>query len=373
MSRSSQNNDPSHQKHTAKNLSGVLPFTRVRWKKVGTFILSLAVFFIALETMKAGASGMKLLTRHMAQLQGPLKGLGMGWLSSYLTLSGSPIAAVSLALFDVQAINDSTAFSMVVGSRLGGSLIVILIGLIYYFQGHARGTSLLTGILTFLVTGLIYIPAAPLGLYFLNLIQFNLPVKTTLNAFQDPLLGGGLNLPIPFLSSTLPQWTVFILGVLLTVASLKLIDKSLPEFDLEDNIFGDVSRLLYRPAISFTLGFVFTLMTMSVSISLGLLVPLSVRGYIRRENLVPYIMGCNISTFIDTIIASLLLRNPQATNLVLVQSLSVLVISLLILIFFFRKFQEFTLRTALWLNRKKTYTAIFLILLLLLPLIFILL
>lgn len=365
--------DELHQKHTTKNLSGVLPFTRLRWKKVGLFILSLVLFFIALETMKAGARGMKVLTRNITHINGPLKGLGLGWISSYLTLSGSPIAAVALTLFDVNTINNSTAFSMVVGSRLGGSLIVIMIGLFYILRGHARGTSLLTGILTFIVTGLIYIPAAPLGLLFLDVIQFNIPLKTSLSGFQGSFLDQLTGPVFELINRALPRWSVFGLGVLLTVGSLNLIDKSLPDLDLEDNIFGDVSSLLYRPSISFLLGFLFTLLTMSVSISLGLLVPLSVRGYIRRENLVPYIMGCNISTFIDTVIASLLLRNPQATNLVLVQTLSVLIISLLILIFFFRRFQTLTLQAALWLNKNRFYTAAFLFILLLLPLLFVLL
>lgn len=332
-------------------------------------ILSLILFFLALETMKAGAKGMKVLARNTSQIHGPLTGLGLGWLSSYLTLSGSPVAAIALALFDIQVINNITAFSMIVGSRLGGSLIVILIGLIYLLRGHERGTSLLTGILSFLVTGLIYIPAAPLGLLLLDLIHFKFHFATTLGSNAGSWIDSLLGPMIDFILNYLPQWSVFGIGVLLTVLSLNLIDKSLPELDLEDNIFGDVSSLLYRPAISFLIGFGFTLLTMSVSISLGLLVPLSVRGYIRRENLVPYIMGCNISTFIDTVIAGLLLRNPEATNLVIIQAISVLVISLFILVLFFRRFQNFALKASIWLNANIVRRLVFLLVLLLVPLV----
>lgn len=369
MTEPQSKEDSYQQKHTAKNLRGILPFTRIRWKKVGMLILSLVLFFLALETMKAGAREMRILSKNLTKIHGPLKGLGLGWLSSYLTLSGSPIAAVALALFDINAIDDPTAFSMIVGSRLGGSLIVIFIGLIYVLQGHERGTSLLTGILSFLVTGLIYIPAAPLGLFLLGIIHFKIPLSTSLkppgSSLIDRLLGPLTDLFLTYL----PSWCIFGIGVLLTVVSLNLIDKSLPEFDLQDNIFGDVSSLLYRPAISFLLGFGFTLLTMSVSISLGLLVPLSVRGYIRRENLVPYIMGCNISTFIDTLIAGLLLSNPEATNLVLIQIISVLIVSLIILILFFRRFQNSALHTAIWLNGNKTRMLVFLLVLFLVPLV----
>jgi hypothetical protein len=280
VTESRQKEDSYQQKHTVQNLRGVLPFTRIRWKKVGMLILSLILFFLALETMKAGAKGMGILMEKLTKIHGPLNGLGLGWLSSYLTLSGSPIAAVALALFDIQAINNPTAFSMIVGSRLGGSLIVILIGLIYLLQGHERGTSLLTGILSFLVTGLIYIPAAPLGLFLMDIIHFKVPFVTSLGSSGSSLIDRLLGPVIDLLLAAIPSWCIFGIGVLLTVISLNIIDKSLPEFDLEDNIFGDVSSLLYRPTISFLLGFGFTLLTMSVSISLGLLVPLSVRGYI---------------------------------------------------------------------------------------------
>jgi Na+/phosphate symporter len=63
---------------------------------------------------------------------------------------------------------------------------------------------------------------------------------------------------------------------------------------------------------------------MSVSVSLSILVPLSDRGFIRRENLIPYILGANITTFIDTLLASVLLDNPLAFTIVLVQMVSIM-------------------------------------------------
>jgi len=345
--------DQVHPKRSSENLKGVLPFTRLPWMKAALFLLSLCLFFLALETMKAGAREMTGFTRRLADLDNLFNGMGLGWFSSYLTLSGSPIAAIALTLYDIASVNGVTAFGMVVGSRVGGSLIVIFIGVIYFLQGHDRGTSLLTGIVSFLVTGLIYIPATPLGLFLLHRVTIPIPFLSSPGGLQsspvDQLLGPVLD----FLTGTLPQWIVFGLGVGLTVISLELIDKALPEFELEDNVFGEVQKLLYRPLISFLLGFGFTLITMSVSISLGLLVPLSVRGYIRRENLIPYIMGANISTFVDTVIAALLLRNPAAANLVLLQILSVSLISLLVLLTFFKRFQRYILAAALWLNEQK--------------------
>lgn len=100
---------------------------------------------------------------------------------------------------------------------------------------------------------------------------------------------------------------------------------------LEEGAFQGMPRILYRPIVTFLLGALVTTVTMSVSLSLSILVPLSVRGYIRRENIIPYIMGANITTFVDTLMAAVLLGNPNAFTVVLVNMMSVAVVSMIII------------------------------------------
>lgn len=329
--------------HVTENLRGILPAGHLGLGRLVAFVSSLALFLLALELMKTGASGLTPLTRDLISLDNALTGLGFAWLASYLVLSGSPIAAVALALFDAGSIGTSTAFTMIVGSRMGASLIVMFVGLIYVLRGHEQRTSLLTGLLALIITGTAYIPAVPLGLLLLNATPFQVRIRVPGGASAGSALDTLLEPPVELATTHLPDAAVFGLGMILTIVSLSLIDRALPEFHLEDNVFSGVSRLLYRPSVSFVLGPAITLVTMSVSVSLSLLVPLSVRGYIRRENLVPYIMGCNISTFIDTLIAGLLLRNAAAADIVVVQMLSVTFVSLAILAFFYRAFEQFAL------------------------------
>ena len=40
------------------------------------------------------------------------------------------------------------------------------------------------------------------------------------------------------------------------------------------------------------------------------------KGYLKRQHLIPYIMGANIATWIDTLFASLLLDTPRAFTIV---------------------------------------------------------
>ncbi|NIV34501.1 MAG: hypothetical protein GWN58_35085, partial [Anaerolineae bacterium] len=66
------------------------------------------------------------------------------------------------------------------------------------------------------------------------------------------------------------------------LASFWMFDQSLPEFGLRETSLGRINRLLYRPIVSFGLGAALTAVTMSVSVSLGMLVPLSNRGFVRQ-------------------------------------------------------------------------------------------
>ena len=60
----------------------------------------------------------------------------------------------------------------------------------------------------------------------------------------------------------------------------------------------------------FGVGLATTALTLSVSISISLLVPLAARGYVRRENAWPYILGANVTTLVDTLFAGALVGPP---------------------------------------------------------------
>ena len=115
---------------------------------------------------------------------------------------------------------------------------------------------------------------------------------------------------------------------------------------IKESHVGWMSRLVYKPVVMFALGAAVTMVSMSVSVSLGILVPLSNRGFIRRENVIPYIMGANITTFVDTLLAAVLLNNPSAFTIVFVEMFSITVVSLFILFFLYgpynRKLLAFT-------------------------------
>src|SRR5687768_1158412 len=97
-------------------------------KRIGALLIGLGLFVTALGVMKAGAQALIPSLQGSIFTDNPWSTLGMGWLGACIVLSGSPVAASSLTLLDGQAIDVSQAFTMLTGSRLGASFVVLVVG-----------------------------------------------------------------------------------------------------------------------------------------------------------------------------------------------------------------------------------------------------
>lgn len=319
--------------------------------RVGIFTASLALFIFALILLKEGARQLGPLVRNTLEVNNSINALGFGWLFAYAVMSGSPVATITLTLLDVQTLNRPEAFAMITGSRLGASFIVLFIGFIYWLRGGERKASMSTGLLSLLVTQSTYLPALILGYYILEwgwLDNWQVAHAVQFTSFIDGIFDPVISMLIVWV----PRWVIFGLGFAVLMVSFSLMDRSLPKVHLEESRFRGMARILYRPIFTFLLGAAITTLTMSVSLSLSILVPLSMRGYVRRENVIPYVMGANITTFIDTLMAAVLLGNPAAFSVVLVSMFTIALVSLVVILFFFRSYERLILGVA---NRLLTH------------------
>ena len=101
-----------------------------RLQRLALFVISLSLFVLAIELIKGGATGAALLIGSYLDIDHALNALGFGWFASYLVMSGSPVAAVSVAFLAAGALDSVPAYAMIVGSRLGASFIVLFIGFV---------------------------------------------------------------------------------------------------------------------------------------------------------------------------------------------------------------------------------------------------
>jgi Na+/phosphate symporter len=335
--------------HEAERPAGVValrPALRLpAWTvKLLYLIVGLLVFILALQLLKQGARVYGRAIIGYLNISTEVNSLGFGWLLAYVFLSGSPVAAIAVSFFSAGTITAMQAFTMITGSRLGASFIVLFVGFIYYLRGHQRSASISIGVLALLTTAAIYLPALALGYWLLTSgvfaslqVSATTPVSSIIDAIFDPVLK-------LIAAAGLPGWVVFGLGVAALLGGFSLLDRALPEMSAERSSFQRIGRLVYRPMAMFLLGCAVTSVTLSVSVSLSILVPLSAKGLVRRENTLPYIMGANITTFIDTLVAALINGGPAAFTIVLVEMISVAALSLLVLLLAYRPFERSILR-----------------------------
>lgn len=349
---------------------------RIAWEKahlekIGLFTASLFLFILAITLMKEGARSLAPLVQVTFDISSASNSLGFGWLFAYVIMSGSPVAAAALTFFDAGVVDRLGAFAMITGSRLGASFIVLFIGFVYVLRGRDRATSLGMGLLSLTVTGSTYLAGLIIGACILEagvLDQVQLHSGLLLNSVMDLIFGPVLNA----LAGFLPNWALFLLGLGTALLSFNLFDRCLPQMTIKESQVGRMSRLVYRPWVMFGLGAAITLISMSVSVSLSILVPLSARGFIRRENVIPYIMGANITTFIDTLLAAVLLNNPPAFTIVFVEMFSITLVSITVLSTIYRRYERAILGWVTWVTASNLNLALFMATIFVVPIILLL-
>jgi solute carrier family 34 (sodium-dependent phosphate cotransporter) len=295
--------------------------------KLATFAVALFLFVLAIQLMKEGAKALAPTLEDSPLFSNAVSTLGFGWLGAYIVLSGSPIAAVALSLYVGGATTQLQTFTMLSGSRLGASFVVLLVGFLYALRnrGRNRGESIGMGVLALSLTAVVYVPGMLIGYAILKsgmLDGIHWSASHDVLSIVDVIWGPAIDL-----ITRLPGWTLLPIGLGLILLAFRLLDNVLPQLDGERH-GGDKGSWMKRPWPMFGLGCLVATLTLSVSVALTLLVPLASRGYITRRESIPYIMGANITTLADTLVAAMILGNPVAVQIVLAEAIAVSIVSL---------------------------------------------
>ena len=305
------------------------------------FIAAVVLFVGALQVMKTGAQGLDVLAQGGWLVRNVGSTFGLGWLGAVIVLSGSPVAASALALVNAGSISETQGFTMLTGSRVGAAFVVLLVAVIYALRSGSgeRLKPVSTAVMALSTTALIYIPGAILGWFLLRVEGFR---------SLDLSLGGGFGDAIDLVYGDLLEliagWHGLVLfagGLGLLLVAFKLIDSVVPDMDDAKIERSRLDWLRSRWPM-FGLGCLVALIAMSVSVALTVLVPLVSKGYVKREDILPYIMGANITTLGDTLVAALLLDSsgratgvPPTVPIVLAGIVGTTIVSLVLLGLFY--------------------------------------
>jgi hypothetical protein len=335
--------------------------------QAGLVLLSLWLFILALQMIKGGAAGLRPVLDAVSA-DGLAGHFGFGWFGSYVVLSGSPVAAAAMSLFAGDALTDLEAFAMINGTRMGASLIVLVVGFVSYVTGRRNPDGLYVGVVALLTAITLWGPAMPLGLLLLDRgwldgIEISSPgaltsfVSTVSDPVVDPLVGA------------LPDAGLFLAGAGVLVVAFACFDRAIPSLETPGPRFERLSAILHQRLAMFGFGALVTLITLSVSLSVTMLVPLALKGYVRRDRVVPYVMGANIATWVDTLFAGLLLDSPAAFTIVLTEMVVGGAISLTVLLLLYEPYTRLILGIAHGVSSSRSHLAVFIGALLVMPLV----
>jgi solute carrier family 34 (sodium-dependent phosphate cotransporter) len=303
-------------------------------RKALLFVPALFLFILAIQLMKSGAAAVGPSIEGSFPFANPVSTLGTGWLGAYLVLSGSPVAATTISLFGAGSLTRFETLTMLSGSRLGASFIVLVTGFLYTLRRpRQRNAGLAVGVQAMTMTMVQYVPGMLLAALLLRIGALD-SVQWHASGKLDAVLG---RLWGPFVDTAeahLPGWALFAVGIVTILLSFNLIDKILPQID-SDSTVSKKRAWLTHPWMMFFLGCIVATLTLSVSVALTVLVPLAVKGYVKRDEALPYIMGANITTLADTLVVAMLQKTPVAAQIVLAEAIGVSIVSIAILAFFY--------------------------------------
>jgi solute carrier family 34 (sodium-dependent phosphate cotransporter) len=338
--------------------------------KGGSFLAALFLFVLAIQLMKSGAKAVGPDIRGTFLFDNGLSTLGFGWLSAYVVLSGSPVAATALTLFDGHVLTPLQTFTMLSGSRLGASFIVLLTGFLYSMRnrGRNRGESIGMGILALSLTAIAYVPGMAIGYALLKneaLSGIHWHASSDVLSLIDIVWGPVLD----FIENLVPGWALLVVGLGVLLISFRLLDQVLPQATAERAAEGHTTWLK-KPWPMFLLGCLVATLTLSVSVALTVLIPLASKGYLKRREAIPYIMGANITTLADTLVAAMLLGNPVAVQIVLAEAIGVSIVTLFYLAFLYRPISNGIMALDEWVVHDNVRLSIFVAGLFVLPMLF---
>ena len=322
------------QPHGGKTAAGALPKPLAAGWWILRFVAALFLFVGALQVMKMGAASLSVLNNQGFLVHNAASTFGLGWVGALLVLSGSPVAASALTLVSAGSISEVQGFTMLTGSRLGAAFVVLLVAVLYALRGGEgkRMAPVSTAVMALSATALIYLPGSLIGFGLLRWGPFrstNLQFPAQFTDLIDFVYGD--------LLARIESWPALVLfvgGLLILLVAFKLLDTVVPELS-DETIESSRMSWLKKKWPMFGLGCLVALVAMSVSVALTVLVPLVAKGYVKREDILPYIIGANITTLGDTLLAAFLLHSPAAVRIVLASILGTTTVSLILLAFFY--------------------------------------
>lgn len=324
-----------------------------KYQNIVGSLLALYFFISGIMLIKSSASLMAefLAEKIVSLIRDTTSAVFAGWIGTALLHSSGAFDSIVVALASSGAMPLSLAVSTIIGAELGTTVTPFLISLLGLMRGkgeHAAAFNVtISHVLYNVVTLLIFWPAE---LFFGLMTTIALKGSTIfVKASWLEAVPDILNVITPWvkpLLSYIPPWIGILGGAAMLILALGGIEKYMTEIFNMPRSWNLIRSTFKKPLRAFLAGFLFTLMIPSTTVMVSLLIPLASSGVIDSDYyILPYILGANIGTVFDVMIAAMATGDPFSMGIWLVH-LSINLIGALIFLPMLKPFSILIKKTA---------------------------
>jgi len=324
-----------------------------KYKNAAGSLISIYFFISAIILIKSSAKimGVALAEKIVLLIRDTTSAIFSGWIITALLHSSGAFDSIIVAFTSSGVMPLSLAVAAIIGAEVGTTVTPFLISVIERMKGKRESEAgfnvALTHVLYNLATLAVFYPLELFFGVFTNLARqgTNIFVKMPwLNAVPDIL-----DIVTPWvepLLEVIPPWSGIVLGALMLIVALGAVEKYMTAIFSMPRSWNLIRSTFTRPGRAFVAGFLFTVLVPSTTVMVSLLVPLATSGVIRAEYyILPYILGANIGTVFDVMVAALATGDPVSLGVWLVH-LSINLVGALLFMPLLKPFSVFTRRFA---------------------------
>jgi len=289
-------------------------------------LVSLYFFVSAIMLIKSSAA---LIAEFLAEkivlvIRDTTSGVFAGWIGTALLHSSGAFDSIVVAFVSSGAMPLGLAVSTIIGAELGTTVTPFLISVLNQVRGKERQSAAfnvtITHVLYNVATLAIFYPAE-LFFGFLTWIALqgsNIFVKAPfLSAVPDVL-----EVATPWVRVMLlfiPAWVGIVAGAVMLVLALGGVERYMTEIFNMPRSWNLIRATFQKPIRAFLAGLLFTMLIPSTTVMVSLLVPLATSGVLSADYyILPYILGANIGTVFDVMVAAMATGDPIAMGVWLV-------------------------------------------------------
>jgi len=337
-----------------------------KYKSLVGSLLGVYFFISSIVLIKSSAvrMGEFLAGKIILLIRDTTSGVFAGWIATALLHSSGAFDSIIVAFVSSGVIPMSLAVATIIGAEIGTTVTPLLVSTIGYLRKKAQLSAsfnvTMVHFLYNLFTFLIFYTAELLFGVFTYIAQAgsSIFVKATWLRYIPSLLDIATPWVDPLLG-LIPPWIGLILGGATLILSLWCLEQYMTALFSMPKSWSLIRATFTKPLRAFAAGFLFTLLVPSTSVMVSLLVPLAASGVIRADYyILPYILGANIGTVFDVMIAALATGDPVSLGVWLVH-LTINVIGAVIFFPLLKPFSRLTRWSSEMLTRSQRRTLLF--------------